>query len=75
MPTASGGTIEVSVPSGPTRLIQVFGMQSKVGCGDLNTILNQPPGSRFNGLGDPYLLGQATTDLFAHASVAVHAWL
>lgn len=70
---AGAGTVTLSVPNGAARQVQLIGVKSVVGCPDLNTLLNNQGSNSFNGISSPYLLGTATTDIFADASVDITA--
>ena len=76
----AGGTLVVQVPNGPSRLIQLMGFDSSVGCPDLPGLLTQAAqnngnnnNNAFNGISNPYYLGQATVDVFSDVSVTIDA--
>ena len=71
-----GGTLSVSVPNGPARLIQLMGFDttSAVGCPDMANLLQNAGNSNdFNGIDGPYCLGQTITDVFSDVSVSINA--
>lgn len=74
---AGVGYLEVYVPSGAARHIQLFGSTSSDGsCPDLNVLIdamNQGDHSLTNNISEPYLLGEATVDLFDDVDVTIHA--
>ncbi len=78
MAPIAGGTVDALVPAGPARLIQLIGVQSSVGCPSFDSLLNalNPNDSTSGGLdgvGEPYLLGSTTVDVFADTTVNIHA--
>lgn len=66
-----GDTIELMVPSGPKRNIQVFALQSVAGCPSLNDLLNKPAAQRFNGVDPFYVLGSTIVDVYQDQSVNI----
>ena len=80
MAPTSGGTVDAMVPAGPSRLIQLLGFQSKVGCPTLDSFLSSLDSTNVlkggtAGIGLPYLLGTTTVDVFSDTSVSIHAVL
>ena len=69
----SAGTITVSVPNGAARTVELVGVKTvgAVGCPDLNSLINSH--SNFSGISQPYLLAQATTDIFSDTTVDMTA--
>ncbi|MEK6705526.1 MAG: hypothetical protein AABZ06_07040, partial [Bdellovibrionota bacterium] len=71
-----GGIIEVDVPSGPGRRIQLFGVKSYIGCPSVDSILDSMVNANtreFEGFGEPFLLGEAYVDVFSDVSVPIEA--
>jgi hypothetical protein len=71
---ASGGSIDVMIPGGSARLIQLVGVQSEGTCPDLSTVIaesgSDTPSVK---LGDPIAIGSVTADIFADQSVVIKA--
>lgn len=70
---ASGGMVQVSVPAGSAREVQVFALKTDptVGCPSLDDLLsNKVDGGR---LGDFYLVGSAVTDIKDDTTISVDA--
>lgn len=65
------GRIEMMVPAGPNRKIEVIGIQSNVGCQILGALLDANGVDALNGMGTPYVIGSASTDLFDDASLDI----
>jgi hypothetical protein len=68
---ATGGTVDLLVPSGTDRRVVVFGVQSSEGCASMNDILNRPPASRFVNFGNFYSLGESTVAISDDTTVNV----
>ncbi len=64
-------SIVVDVPTGPARLIQLFAVQSSVGCPSVDEIMTTP--TLKAGMGSPYLLGSAIVDITADTVVSIQA--
>ena len=67
------GSIEVVVPAGPDRVVELIGIQSSVGCPLLNDLLNSGGKAALDNFGDPYLLGSTTTNIFDDTAVTIYA--
>lgn len=85
-----GGTVEMIIPMGIQRKVDLFGLKSSVGCPSVDTILDQeaehrrknPPGSSPEsqdhgpeGLGEPYLIGSTVTDVAGDTTITIKAKL
>lgn len=69
-----GGAVEVTIPSGAQRTIQLFALQSEVGCPSVDQLLSSPDKQhRFDGLGDPFLVGSGTADVFTDTTISIKA--
>lgn len=74
-----GGAVEITVPAGPQRTVQLFALQSEVGCPSVDQILSTPPSApgaedhRFDGLGEPYLVGSGVADTFSDTQITIKA--
>ncbi len=64
-------SVDITVPTGAARNIQIFGVVSTNGCPDIQPILNEPGSGRFSGFGSPYLLASTTTDVYADTTVTL----
>jgi hypothetical protein len=72
----TSASMELMVPVGAARTIQLIGVQSTIGCPDLNTLLaNQGQDAFKDTIGEPYLLGEATIDVFDDVGVSILAQL
>ncbi len=69
----SSGSIEMMVPAGADRKVNLIGIQSTIGCPLLNDLLNAGGVNALDGLGDPYLLGTTVTDIFDDTAVTILA--
>lgn len=72
---ASGGTIDVMIPGGSARLIQLVGVQTAGDCPDISTIIAESGTSTEPSvkLGEPFAIGSVTTDVYADQSVEIKA--
>ena len=71
--SVNSGYLDITVPSGPARTIQLFAATLENGattCPDINTVIGTQGN---NNLGQPYELGRVTTDIFADTSVSIQA--
>ncbi|MCM2278217.1 MAG: hypothetical protein NDJ89_09095 [Oligoflexia bacterium] len=68
----SGGVLEIEVPAGPARVVRVFALKNAIGCPSLDTYFSTPDEGGQD-LGDPYLIAQATTDLFEDVELVLRA--
>lgn len=71
------GAIEVAVPAGPGRQIQLFAVMSGVGCPSLDalfTAMDSGDKTAFNNIGDAYLVAAATTDIFEDTTITLTAF-
>ncbi|NDG85557.1 MAG: hypothetical protein EBX52_11065 [Proteobacteria bacterium] len=70
--SSSQSGLDVLVPPGPDRKIQLVALNSEEGCPDFRTML---AGKKANGasFGDPYLVGESTLDVFGDVSVDLSA--
>lgn len=68
---AGAGSIDLNVPSGPARLVRLFGVKtsSGVGCPDVNTFLKT--NSVNDSIGSPFLLAETYTDIFDDTAVSM----
>jgi hypothetical protein len=71
--SASESEMQLMVPAGPDRVVQLIGIESTVGCPDLNTILDLGVQNGINGMGEPYEIGTVTTDIFDDTAVTIVA--
>ena len=69
----SSGTIDMLVPAGAARKIELIGVQSDVGCPILDALLASGGVNALNGIGDPFILGSTTTDIFDDTAVTIFA--
>jgi hypothetical protein len=69
----AGGTIDAMVPAGASRTLQLIGFSSTlaVGCPVFDS--SPPQKAILDALGDPYLLGQTTVDVFSDQTVNIQA--
>jgi large repetitive protein len=69
---AANATVDVVVPTGVGRVIQIFGTVSTDGtCPDVQPLLNSTDPNRFNNFSSPYLLASTTTDVTQDMSVTL----
>ncbi|MBS1958179.1 MAG: hypothetical protein JST80_01780 [Bdellovibrionales bacterium] len=77
MAPVSGGRVEAMVPAGASRTIQLIGLQSTVGCPSFEELLSRIDPTTghggMDGVGDAYLLGQTTIDVFGDVTVNIQA--
>ncbi|MEK7689890.1 MAG: IPT/TIG domain-containing protein, partial [Bdellovibrionota bacterium] len=69
VPAATGGLIELEVPSGAGRTVQLIGVKSSAGCPagtTLASLLLGPQAASFRGL---YEIGRSTQDIFSDSTV------
>lgn len=73
--SVENGVLEVEVPAGPARVVQLFAVTSTVGCPDLNWLLDQmhQTGGGPQGVGEPYMVGQAVVDVYDDTVVQITA--
>ena len=64
IPASSGRAIAVTVPSGPDVTIQVFGVQSTIGCPSAADIISGAVNTQSNQIGDDVEVGRTVVDLF-----------
>ena len=71
----TGGSMDVQVPEGPARLVQLIGVQSALNptCPAISDLLSSTVPMQGNSLGDPVELGRATVDVFQDATVDIKA--
>ena len=68
------GSLDLMVPAGTSRVVQLIGVQSSIGCPSFNELLsNQGTDSFKNSIGEPYLLGETTIDIFDDTSATIVA--
>ena len=68
------GSLDLMVPAGTSRVVQLIGVQSSIGCPNFSEILSQRGTDSFkNSFGEPYLLGETTIDIFDDTSATIVA--
>lgn len=70
---STGGEIELMVPAGARRQVQVFGVVGSAGCPTMEALMALPPSTRFASVGKPYPLGTSVVDLFEDAVISISA--
>jgi hypothetical protein len=73
MVPAAGGEIEVAVPAGRARKVQIFALRSVVGCPNWDDVMKAPVETRYNGIDKPYEIASTTVDIFSDVTVQVQA--
>lgn len=70
-----GGTIDLTVPSGPARTIQLFAISLPAGqaCPTFDSLMGLPAATRFSNLGQFYLVATTTVDVFSDQTVTLNA--
>jgi len=72
------GEVSVSVPAGSARRIQLFAMNSNMGCPSLETLFDEvakgTDKATFEGLGDPYQIAEITVDVFEDVTISMEAF-
>ncbi len=74
VPASSGGVLELTVPTGPARVVQMVGVKSAIGCPADRPVLDYCEGEdgicelRFPGF---YELGRAVVDIFSDTTVTI----
>lgn len=69
------GSISLNVDPGPKRKIQIFALKTdlSIGCPSLDSILNTPPTSRWNGIGQFYEVASTTVDISSDMTLQMKA--
>lgn len=65
------GVIDMMVPAGPSRKIQVIGIQSNISCQILDTLLNTAGVNALTDMGVPYVIGTSVADVFEETAVNI----
>jgi hypothetical protein len=65
------GVIDMMVPAGPSRKIQVIGIQSNISCQILDTLLNTAGVNALTDMGVPYVIGTSVADVFEDTAVNI----
>jgi hypothetical protein len=73
IPFSNTATLDVMVPAGPARTVELIAIQSDIGCPILEALLANGGVQALKDMGQPYRLGSATTDLFKDESVSIVA--
>lgn len=77
MAPLAGGKVDVMVPAGASRKVQLLGFQSTIGCpsfADLIAQIDASGGSKGpEGIGEVYLLGESVVDVFGDTIVNINA--
>lgn len=76
MAPIEGGQVDVLVPAGAGRKIQLIGFKSSIGCpnfAEMISIMEQTGSNGPDGIGDAYLLGETEVDVFGDTTVTIPA--
>jgi alpha-tubulin suppressor-like RCC1 family protein len=67
------GSIEMMVPAGASRKVELIGVQSNIGCPIVESLLASGGVEALNDIGDAYVIGTITTDIFDDTAVTIQA--
>jgi surface protein len=67
------GRIDLMVPAGPNRVVELIGIQSEIGCWLFEDLMSFGGIEILKDLGTPYLLASSTVDIFEDTSVNLYA--